>query len=89
MTVERGLEVREPYGPKGEDAVVIVRRALERVARGEPLFRMEMIEVQAALGTLKERVKRLRARGVEFADIDLSVYSRELLRGSGNVTTIS
>ena len=89
MTIERGLEVSEPLRPRSEDAVVTVRRALERAAKGEPLFRMEMIEVQAALVTLKERLSRLRARGGEFADIELSVYCRELLRGSGNVSTIS
>ena len=44
---------------------------------------------QALISRLAQRLKRLKARGVEFGEIELSVYARQLLSGPGRVTLAS
>jgi len=71
-----------------EDPVVVVRRALGRAEGRHPLFPGEEAEAASALGELEQRLKRLKARGVQFSDIELSVYARQL-RGGGRITMVS
>ena len=90
MSLERGTsegpEMRR--GPR-VDAIVRVHRAMERAEKGHPLFPGEEAENQAAMVELEERLRRLKQRGVEFADIELSVYARQLLGGAGRITLAS
>ena len=90
MSIERGVEpqpLRRRRIP--EDAVVVVRRALERAEAGGPLFPGKEQEGRAAARTLAQRLARLKARGGEFNDIELSVYAREIASGSGRVPLAS
>jgi len=66
-----------------EDAVVLVRRALERAESGQPRFPGEKEEARSAIQTLEGRLQTLKAKGVEFGDIELSVYVRQLAPGAG------
>ena len=72
-----------------EDAIIIVRRALKRAEEGQPLFSGEEAEAREAARKLKERLTRLKDRGLEFSDIDLSVYTRKLLPDDGPITLAS
>ena len=74
--------------PEG-DAVVIVRRALERGESGSPLFPGENKETKAAVQELEKRLARLKTLGVEFADVELSVYARQLAAGNGRIQLAS
>jgi len=73
----------------GEDAVVVVRRAMEQAEAGVPLFGQEQPRVKAAVVTLEERLRRLQARGGEFGEIALSGYARRLMPGGGPMTLAS
>ena len=68
-----------------EDAVSVMRRALARAERSEPLLTGEEQETWAAAFELAQRLDRLKAHGVEFSEIELSMYVRGLLAGPGRV----
>ena len=90
MTVEESAERgRMPRRSYKEDAVVVVRRALERAEQRLPLFAGEDSEAQGALTVLEQRLRRLKTRGIEFSDIELSAYVRKLPPGSGRMTLVS
>ena len=90
MSIERGTEHRSLRRRTArEDAVIVVRQALERAETSRPLFTGEVPEGQAAACILNERLKNLKARGVEFADIELSTYARQLLSGPGRMPMAS
>ncbi|HUW58226.1 MAG TPA: hypothetical protein VMZ92_16435 [Planctomycetota bacterium] len=90
MTVEGGVDRgRTRSRLPEEDAVIIVRRALKRAEEGQPLFPGEDAEAYRAVEKLEERLARLKARGLEFGDVELSVYARKLLPGSGPLTLAS
>lgn len=90
MAVERGMDAHNDGDASGaEDSVVTVRRLLGRAEEGKPLFRAEQMEGRRALLALKERLQRLKARGVEFADIELSVYARQLLGDADPISLVS
>ena len=42
-----------------------------------------------AQGAIEERLGRLKARGIEFGEIELSVYARQLGSGAGPVPLAS
>lgn len=90
MSLERG-QGNGPLvrGLSGEDAVVVVRRALARAEDGHPLFLGEDVGTEAALAVLEDRVRRVKAMGGEFTDIEVSVYARQLRSGSGRVPMVS
>jgi len=90
MTIARGTE-DQPLTRRaaGEDAVEVVRRALERAEMRGPLFPGEEEDSRAAALVLVRRLKRLKAKGVEFGEIELSVYARQLLPGPGRLTLAS
>ncbi len=90
MSIERGVETQPIRLRKtAEDPVVAVRRALDRAEAGTPLFPGEALDNAAATMVLAHRLERLKARGVEFGDIELSVYAKQLLAGSGPVPVAS
>ncbi len=90
MAIDTGVEPQPLILRKApEDAVVTVRRALERAEAGGPLFPGEEQENRVAVLELTQRLKRLKARGVEFSEIELSVYARQLLSGPGRVPLAS
>lgn len=90
MSLERGTSEQ----PKARtvsrgDAVERVRRALERAETGAPLFPGEDAEARAAITELQERLVNVKRRGAAFAEIELSVYARQLLGGAGRITLVS
>ena len=89
MAIERGTGKRGIRRVKLEDPVVIVRRALEEAEVRAPLFPGEEDETRAAVMMLKGRLQHVKSMGVEFADIELSVYARRLLPGSESVMVTS
>ena len=90
MAVERGMDAHKGGEGSGvEDSVVTVRRLLGRAEEGKPLFRAEQLEGRCALLALNERLRRLKAGGVEFAEIELSVYARQLLGDADPISLVS
>lgn len=86
MSIERGTELQTSRRTRApEDAVSVMHRALARAERGDPLLPGEEQETWAAAFELAQRLDRLKARGVEFSEIELSMYVRGLLAGPGRV----
>ena len=84
MTVERVSAHDAVVGKvQQEDAVVVVRRGLERAANGQPRFLGEEEGTKAAVGTLENRLVALKKKGGAFAGVELSVYARQLAPGAG------
>ncbi len=92
MSIERGVEPQaEPLRLRrvADDAVVVVRRALEPADQVRPLMPGEERENRVAVLALAQRLARLKSRGPEFSEIELSVYARQLLSGTGHVPLAS
>ena len=90
MSIERGSEPQPArLRRSAADAVVVVRRALAREEAVTPMFPGEPLENAAAIVVLADRLKRLKSRGVEFNEIELSVYAKHLMPGSGPVPVAS
>jgi hypothetical protein len=90
MSIERGTEQRTlRRRVVREDAVAMVRQALEKAQTNRPLFSGEEQDGKAAAFVLEERLKHLKARGIEFGEIELSVYARQLLSGPGRMPMAS
>ena len=71
------------------DAVLVVRQALERAAEGYPLFPGTEAETGAALVVLEERLRRLKARGINVEGIEVNRNIRHILAGGGRVPLAS
>ena len=89
MAIERGAGKRGIRRVKKEEPVVVVRRALEEGEVRAPLFPGEENETRAAVKILQGRLQHLKGMGVEFADVELSVYARRLLPDSESVMVTS
>jgi len=72
-----------------EDAVAVVRRAVERAHSGAPLLAGEEQETQSALAVLERRLRSLKARGAAFGGVELSAHARRLASGTGPLTLAS
>jgi hypothetical protein len=71
------------------DAVVVVRQALGRAEEGYPLFPGTEAETGAAVVVLQERLRRLKARGIDIEGIELNRDIRRVLAGGGWVPLAS
>jgi hypothetical protein len=90
MSLKRLREVQPVIGrAAGKDPVVVVRQALEQAEKGHPLFLGQDEQTREAIAVLEERLKRLKSRGIEFGDVELSVYARSLHAHAGRMTMAS
>jgi hypothetical protein len=90
MDLERRTEEdSSKLGRVEVDAVVKIRRALALAESGQPLYPGEGREAAAAIAEVEARLARLRARGIEFAKVDLSSYVRQLVPARGRMTLAS